>query len=351
MSGNNQQAAGHNWASNRYQPARIPELHGLLFTSGRKDSGESYINTKEAMADYLGVTYDMSMRKLVKNEKETVFTEPTLPTDPKVTGTMEKYKIEIDLYHKKKHQYNGWKAKSLVHILNQCDMTTLTHVKHDPDFNDMEETFNVLGLLKLLKKISYADGSASKPMLMAVMMARRFLAINQGPTETISNYHRRFVTGAETLDELWGNFLPIKMTKGVSDQETEETKQEFLSIHFLLGADNNRFGRIRTSLNDQFLSGKDVYPTSLKKCLKLLSNCEHGGAQQGTNSSNVAEGTAFVQLKKNKKKWKNLTCHQCGEKGHIKRQCPQLQPGAAQAHAQTGGSDDEEDDEYEPSFS
>ena len=73
----------------------IEELGGNVYTYGRRDQGDYYIKTTEAIAEYVGREYSKEMRLLVKDKMETTFTEPVEPLSDKSKYAIEKYKQEL----------------------------------------------------------------------------------------------------------------------------------------------------------------------------------------------------------------------------------------------------------------
>ena len=93
-----------------------------MYIIGSQYQADMYTTTTKAIADYVGKECGRAMRLLVNNLTETTFTEPTAPAVPTSTRggqqqinpvRIEKWKTELNRYHKKLDQYEEDKAKVL----------------------------------------------------------------------------------------------------------------------------------------------------------------------------------------------------------------------------------------------
>jgi hypothetical protein len=101
-----------------------------------KDSADMYIRTTEAVADYVGKEYGKDMHMLVKNQTERTFTEPRAPRKEESTpGLLEKYKTELDIYHKDCKEYKDNKSKVFVVILGQCLPSVRSKLESDDGYS------------------------------------------------------------------------------------------------------------------------------------------------------------------------------------------------------------------------
>ena len=113
---------------------------------------------------------------------------------------------------------------------------------------------------------------------------------------------------------------------------------------FLAGVDKKRYGKLVEDLNNNFLAGKDNYPESIDSTLTLLSDYQDHSSAAGLNVGN-GEGvfeTSFAQYQKRKlkntKQASRVTCFDCGERGHVKKDCPNKKN-----HMQQDDDDSDED--------
>ena len=307
---------------------KVNNLGELIYKFNTKDQADMYLRTTEAIADYVGVEYGRDMRMLVKKSKDKVFTEPLPPRTAEGTATtvpapgkLEKYRTELMIYHKDQKEYTEQKAKVFVVILGQCSSEVKNKLANDTGFENLEENDDVVGILKMLKGMAFSTDGVQNVFWSLQGVLRRLTAINQGPSESVANYHKRFLATTEVIEEQWGLFVPIKLTQGTGALTKQDARDRILSMIFLAGADKRRYGVMIEELNNSYLAKKDNYPTSVEDVTMLLSHYQ--GHQSGgknvvdTKNHNLEKETSFAQLKK-------LRCFNCNEFGHVKANCPKL---------------------------
>ncbi len=320
------------------------ELGAYVYKFGTKDQANMYIRTTEAIAGYVGRKFGSDMLNLVKYSNEKEFTKPKAPTfkkDDMHSIIMEEYKAELNNYHKKSDQYNEYKGKVFSIILGQCTQVVKNQLENGATFADLEQTCDVVGLLKELKDMAFSTAGVQQQYITLVDSFRRMAAVNQGPSETVANYYQRFITQVEVFIEQWGdNFYPSKLAKANSDKDKEACKDKFLAAMFLTQADKKRFGSSVEGLNNDYLAGKDNYPGSLEATLTFLSHYQGhsvglGNQVDGNSGTRVTE-TSFAQTGKMSK----VRCYLCNGLGHFKKDCPENPKN--QSLMQAGDGDDDE---------
>ena len=97
---------------------------------------------------------------------------------------------------------------------------------------------------------------------------------------------------------------------------------------FIFQSDRCRYGKLSEELENSFTKGNDDYPDNLVSAYHLINEYKNWQPRSAIPDST---GVAFAQKgagKKNKDKsedWKkDAICHECGEKGHIRPNCPKL---------------------------
>jgi hypothetical protein len=209
---------------------------GLLdnvYQSETRNQADTYLRTTEAIVDYVGVEYSKDMRMLVKKGTVKSFTEPKPPKTDTTLGLMEKYKMELSIYHKAKKEYIDHKSKVFVIILGQCTSSVKSRVVNHIEYSTLEDKDDVVGLLKLLKSMAFSTTGVQHPYWTMQLVLKRLTAINQGPAESVANYHRRFLAITEVIETQWGPFFPTKL---VAFSATK-SRESMLSMIFLAGAD------------------------------------------------------------------------------------------------------------------
>ena len=309
---------GNHFSGGKQVLGKTEGLWEFIYKSDTKDQADMYLRTTDAIADYVGVEYSKDMRMLVKKGKTKSFIEPS-PLGDKVTSpaALEKYTTELRIYHKAKKEYMDHTSKVFIIILGQCSHSVKNRLVNEKGYDALEDKDDVVGLLKMLKMMAFSTTGIQHPYWMVQLVLKCLAAINQGPNETVTNYHQRFLAITEVIEAQWGPFLPTKLE--ATDGATK-ARESMLSMIFLAGADKERYGTLKMELNNSYLAAKDNYPTSLDATLQLLSHYQDHTVGDRSGSDNTNEGTSFAQ--KEKRKLSKIRCHRCNEFGHYKKDCP-----------------------------
>jgi hypothetical protein len=291
------------------------ELGELVYKTNTKDQADMYLRTTDAIADYVGVEYGRDMRMLVKRSKEMIFTEPKDPATGKAGISMEKYKAELNLYHKDKKLYNENKSKVFIIILGQCTQVVKSKLENDEGFEKLEIEDGVVGLLGVLKQMAFSTAGVQEPFWTMQVLLRRMTAINQGPSESVANYYRRTNANIEVMESQWDLFHPTMGLTG--DDNKKKARDKLLAMIFLAGADKKRYGRLIEDLNNSYLAKKDNYPESMESTLTLLTHYQDGSSGKTVDGNDGQQATSFAQ-----KKLMKIKCYLCKKMGHYKKDCP-----------------------------
>jgi hypothetical protein len=114
---------------------------------------------------------------------------------------------------------------------------------------------------------------------------------------------------------------------------------KFLAALMLSGVNREKYGKLKRSLGENYVTGTSKYPESPEAVLRILSTYtpppgwnrrlkQEGGGKD--------EGAMFVQLEGRDDSWsKNISCHNCRKKGHLKQECPnkKTNKGGEQVHS------------------
>ena len=81
----------------------VEELGNNVFLYGTRSQGETFIQTKDAIAEYIVREYGRDMHLLIKDGKDSMPQEPTKPTASTTPDPfeMKKYENDLDCFYKK----------------------------------------------------------------------------------------------------------------------------------------------------------------------------------------------------------------------------------------------------------
>ena len=109
----------------------------------------------------------------------------------------------------------------------------------------------------------------------------------------------------------------------------EEAANRFLAYEYLKGMDRIRYGTIKEELHNEYLKGQQNYPKTITEAYQLQTNY---WIKRKPMLNKVGAGVSFMNKtgkhkeQNNNDDWKKeAMCHECGEKGHIRPDCPRLQ--------------------------
>lgn len=112
---------------------------------------------------------------------------------------------------------------------------------------------------------------------------------------------------------------PKKLAASNNPDDKQKARDATLSMIFLAGADKKRYGTMIEELNNSYLSKKDNYPTLIDDVLTLLSHYQDHKVGDHKVSDDTLRATSFAQYKR---QLSRICCFGCGEKGHVKKDCP-----------------------------
>jgi hypothetical protein len=122
--------------------------------------------------------------------------------------------------------------------------------------------------------------------------------------------------------------------------------EKFLAALMLDGANCDKYGNLKRSIQENYATGMSKYPVSLAVVLHILNayvpfpGWNRGMKQDGGGDS----GAVFTQTDDDTWK-KNITCHKCGKKGHLAWGCKsKKEPDQVHANVAEEDSDEDKDD-------
>ena len=335
------------------------ELSGYVFDCADYRQADKYVTNIKRIAEYIGTEYKQGgdIRSTIENEAP--LTVP-VPLEPALIGEAEElttsqkliFKGQIDQYIRREAilQENMQKAYSLV--LGQCTELLRAKLKQSNEWTAVSSAFDVLGLTKLIKSIVFKFDDQKFLPVSLHQAKQNFYSMRQG-TLTNAEYLEKFNNlvdiassyDGEILDAAVLEYTRLKTYPGTDpgDQKDDEmatiritAKEVCLATAFILQCDRRRYGKLLEELENDFTKGHNNYPSDMVKAYQLLNEYK----QWRPASAPQSEGIAFAQKGKqeNSKDWAaDKTCFECGEKGHIKPNCPQLKK-------KKGDKDKDEDD-------
>lgn len=162
------------------EKSKISELKAHVY--GSADAGgqaEEYMKMTKAIGEYVGRVYGKEMKSLVLHLKEG---DPEEPDYPDSKGT-EKHKAIwsklYDRYLKKQEVYDDYKAKVFTVIMGQCTKVMKNEVEGTTGFAGIEAAYDVIALLKTIKRVAFGSNDMLYPQMQAAGALRQFVNVTQ----------------------------------------------------------------------------------------------------------------------------------------------------------------------------
>jgi hypothetical protein len=171
------------------------------------------------------------------------------------------------------------------------------------------------------------------------------------------DYHEDFMAMVEVIEEYGGaeslTYFPYMIKKELKSKKIDMDKasasemrdakkivhNKFLAMLMLSRANREKYGKLKRSMAKNYVTRTSKYPKSPEVVLRILSAYTlPPGWNRCLKQEGVVgdKGAMFVQSDGRDYSWKkNILCHNCGKKGHLKRECPnkKTNKGGKQIHA------------------
>jgi hypothetical protein len=251
-------------------------------------------------------------------------------------------------------QENMQRVYSLV--LGQCTKLLREKLKQSSDWAQVSSAFDVLGLTKLIKSIVFKFDD-QKCLLVPLHQAKQTFYSLRQDTMTNAEYLEKFSNYVDIASSYDGQILDAAILEYIRDKLHPRTaasaqtplqraivqvaaKELCLAIAFIIQCDRCRYRKlVLKELKNDFTKGHNNYPQDMVKAYQLLNKYQllnRYTQWKPTPSAPQSEGVAFAQRggkQEDNKDWAaNKTCYECGEKGHIKPDCPVLKKEKADSN-------------------
>ena len=141
------------------------------------------------------------------------------------------------------------------------------------------------------------------------------------------------------------------MTEAQTKEVQAESCEQYLAVAFLLSANRTQYGKLIEDLENDYLQGRNNYPTTVTSAYHLITNWKQDPrnikqslgqfGNVGVSFTTTTEGTSNnsgVTLTNVTKSGPgaskaHITCHKCNMKGHYANECPTNAPAKSKVGA------------------
>jgi hypothetical protein len=315
---------------------KCPDLKGHIYDASDARQSDQFIKTTREIGEFVGRTYKYGGDICLAVEKLSI---PAIapPADHSEDATKTEIRIWEKLVdeHVRKISYLSENIKSLYSLVwGQCSDVVRQKVEANKDFEAIANVGDGIKLLLLLKGISFHLQSQKYLSHSIHEALKRYYNCAQGRYATTQAYMEHFQNVIDVVTTSGGSIaghsgvedaiiadMPGKETKEtLTDAQLkkvqEDTAARSTAIALLLGCDRSRYGKLIKDLENDFLQGRNNYPTTVVAAYNLLTNWKQEN-RAGWRAP-TADGVAFANTDDGKKTIikRNVTCHKCGLKGH-----------------------------------
>jgi hypothetical protein len=317
---------------------KCEDLKGAIYDCSDAKQADVFVKTTKDIAAYAGRTmkFGGDMRIAIETLEPPIFAIPDDPPADANMATTELWKDSVKQLGKR-ISYLDENTRTLYALVwGQCTDILQQKLESTEGFTSVWEEGQGISLLKMIKNITYSFQSQKYPGQSLFDAKKRFYNQVQGRTATVKEYFIQFQNLVDVIKHSGGNITDdngmetfvlngrSKATMNAGDVEALATDIEnrLLASAFLMCADRQRFGRLIKSIENDFIEGRDKYPTSVSDAYHRLTNYTYD-PRLGQREVGGGE-IAFVNSEGRSTKPRNIeniTCHRCKRKGHYANKC------------------------------
>lgn len=320
------------------------KLSGFTFDYGGTGNQDEYAKTIKAIINHIGQEFT-NPRDIQTTLEDAVLYSIPMPKEPANYGTDKVNKTESLMFEKKVARYiiredtlQDNLAKTFSLIWGQCTDNLKAKLESITDWKTIHHEKDALRLIQEVKNIIYKFEDQSYPMHSLFRANETVYLIKQKDDESNVKYYERFCNMVEAAEQYGASFGVDKACYTTDEdykdlpgsEKTKEseiaaaqarTRERYLAYIFVYRLDYNRYQGMKKDLMNDCTKGKDNYPSTVLDAYNLIVNYKYDRKPK-IQSGSETEGLSFNQNEDNRRnRYKDVTCCNCGEKGHIAPNC------------------------------
>jgi hypothetical protein len=329
-----------------------------MFNVGASSDPAKLSKLLKSIKNYIQKTHKMpdNIVKVIQQIKRPTLSYPNKPDKTKcvdAAGQFDEDEYEMAKFtwkkdyktmraRKDKYSENELNARALIY--DQCAPELKNKLEGMANYDVFKKTNDMVLLLSMIQGYCCQFDTLNDEYMAIVGEIKNLLYFFQKPTQPNLDYHKDLMAMLEVIEEYGGagllTYFPnmIKkelatkgadMDKASADEMKEAKKtvrEKFLAALVLNGANREKYGKLKCSMAENYVTGTSKYPESPEVVLRILNVYvppvgwkSHIKQDYG---SLAEEGAMFTQSDGDNS-WKaNMTCHGCGIRGHLKWEFP-----------------------------
>jgi hypothetical protein len=313
--------------------------------------------------------------KVIQKMKRHTFNPPEKPDKSKCVDSAGNYnaheyvmakfmwKEDWKLVKTREQKYQESKANAWALVYNQFLSEMKVKLDGTSGYEKSKNDNDVIALLTMMQGYCCKFDALNNEYMGLVGAFKNLLYFFQKPMQSILDYHKDFLALIEIIEEYGGagslthfpnmikkellsdNFDVAKATSDAMKKAKKKVREKFLAALMLDGANYDKYGNLKRSIQENYVTRTSEYPVSPEVVLRILNAYvpPPGWNRRMKQDGRGDSGGMFAQTDDDTWK-KNITCHKCGKKGHLARECKsKKKPDQVHANVEEEDSDEDKD--------
>jgi len=237
-----------------------------------------------------------------------------------------------------KEDYKGMKFR--MDKYNQCSPKLKNKLEGTSGYDNVKSSNDIIKLLMIIRGYSCQFDTLNDEYMLIVKLLKNLFYFFQKPDQTNSEFNKDFMALVKVIEEYGGtrslthfpNMIKKELlSKNIKDpskalaDDLKEAKcmvrEKFLAALMLNGANASKYGELKCSMTEKYVTGMSEFPESPEVVLRILNayqpparwNINQRKQEAGTGTN---KGAMFAQTDNDN--WKaDIEGYTCGEKGHL----------------------------------
>lgn len=272
------------------------DLKGHVYTYDGLTRASQFRETTERIGEWAKqncTTFPLDVWKSIESlvEPNQDSWRPSAPTNPNDVVDAAIFKEEVQEFTKRKRAYRDNCTKLFTVALGQCSQATNAKLEAREDWENMKSEHNLVHLLKAIKSLLHNQLQNDRHSgITAYDSLKTVFKVRQARHEETAEYRKRFSAATEVLEHVGITFGAMfqgmadnilksqydKDREGSTDEQATEAEtkagESVLAIMSLKQSCAVRYGEVTRELQNDFLKGKDNYPTDITAAYSMLAN-------------------------------------------------------------------------------
>jgi hypothetical protein len=255
---------------------------------------DRYVTTKQELEDYIGRTMDRGgdVKKTIENMKKKEFKKPDDPAADCGETDKEIWKKQVANYVIRLNMLETNLETVFTIIWGQCTPALQAKLEALSTFADIKDRYDAIDLLKAIKGITFKFEDQRYPQQSLYNAWRSFYLYKQKPEDSNAQYLEQFTNTVDVLEQYGGTFgmdlllhsecgmslldddemKAVKQAREIMEPIIKKAKTTYLAYAFLAKSDNDRFGKLKEELQNDFTKKQRNYPETITDTYNLLTS-------------------------------------------------------------------------------